>query len=426
MSFRTIVDVTFTVVLTLYLLNVVPYLVLQVLFAERTHRRREPPASALTPSVDIVIPCYNEDPRTLAECLNSIAAQDYPGVVHVHVVDDGSPNLAELETVYREYRERSGFRVIYLPENRGKRYAQTAAITTSTAEIVVAVDSDTMIAPDGIRQLIAGLDDVLVGGVMGEMLAANTRASWLTRLIDMRYWYACNQERAAQSYFGAVLCCCGPFSAFRRDALERVLDSYMDQTFRKRRSSYGEDRYLTSLVLRSGMRTAYVPRARARTVVPPRIAPFLRQQLRWNRCTYRDMAGLARRLPSLGSYIALDAFTQTFSPMLLALSSLLFVLRTVVSGPSGLVWFGAAMLGVALGYCAYGAWRTRDLRFLSFALYGAMHLFLLVPIRIKALFSLTDDRWGDRVSARDRPADPRPLATVPGGTACHPRPGTLS
>jgi N-acetylglucosaminyltransferase len=397
MSFRTFVDVALNVTLACYLLDVVPYLVLQVLFAECTHRRRgQSPASSPAPSVDVIIPCYNEDPRTLAACLNSISALDYPGEVRVHVVDDGSPNLTELSTVYREYSGRSGFRVICLPENRGKRHAQVAAITTSTAEIVVGVDSDTMIAPDGLRQLIAGLDDAGVGAVMGEMLAANTATNWLTRLIDMRYWYACNQERAAQSHFGAVLCCSGPFSAYRREVLERVLDSYVDQVFRKRRSSYGEDRYLTNLVLGSGMRTAYVPSAQARTVVPQRIRPFLRQQLRWNRCTYRDMAGIARRLPSLGSYIALDAFTQTFAPALLALSLLLLLLHTIVSGTGGLVWYGVAMLAVALGYCAYGVWRNRDLRFLYFALYGAMHLCLLVPVRIRALFTLTDDRWGKR------------------------------
>jgi N-acetylglucosaminyltransferase len=397
MSFRTFVDVALNVTLAFYLLDVVPYLVLQVLFAGLTHRRRgQAPPSSPAPSVDVIIPCYNEDPRTLAACLDSISAQDYPGEVRVHVVDDGSPNLSELSPVYREYSGRSGFRVICLPENRGKRHAQVAAITTSTAEIVVGVDSDTMIAPDGLRQLIAGLDDAGVGAVMGEMLAANTATNWLTRLIDMRYWYACNQERAAQSHFGAVLCCCGPFSAYRREVLERVLDSYVNQAFRKRRISYGEDRYLTNLVLGSGMRTQYVPRAQARTVVPQRIRPFLRQQLRWNRCTYRDMAGIARRLPSLGSYIALDAFTQTFAPALLALSLLLLLLRTIVSGSGGLVWYCAAMLAVALGYCAYGAWRNRDLRFLYFALYGAMHLCLLVPVRIRALFTLTDDRWGKR------------------------------
>ena len=397
MSLRVLLDVAFTSTSVLYLVVVLPYLVLQVLFAERTHRRQgraDTPSRA--PSVDIVIPCYNEDPRTLAACLASISAQDYPGDIRVHIVDDGSPNRTELDSVYREYGARPGYRVLALPENRGKRHAQVAAITTSDAEVVVAVDSDTMIAPDGLRQLIAGLDDSQVGAAMGEMLAANTRTNWLTRLIDMRYWYACNQERAAQSHFGAVLCCCGPFSAYRRDVLERVLDDYVNQTFRKRRSSYGEDRHLTNLVLLSGMRTEYVPHARARTVVPQRIRPFLRQQLRWNRCTYRDMVGIARRLPALGTYLTLDAFTQTFAPALLALSFLLFVFRSAIAGTGDLVWYGATMAAVAFGYCAYGVWRNRDVRFLLFAFYGPIHLGLLVPVRIRALFTLTDDRWGRR------------------------------
>jgi N-acetylglucosaminyltransferase len=392
-----IVNVALLIACFTYLLTVGPYLVLQVAFAERTRRGRvESPDQDWTPSVDVIVPCYNEDPRTLAACLDSIGAQDYAGEIRVHIVDDGSPNRAELDAVYVEYSQRPGHRLILLPANRGKRHAQVEAITRSGGELVIAVDSDTMIRPDGFRRLVAGLRDPRVGAAMGEMLAANAGTNWLTRLIDMRYWYACNQERAAQSLFGAVLCCCGPFSVYRRSVLEGVLDDYVNQTFRMRRSSYGEDRHLTNLVLRSGRRTIYVPAAKAVTMVPERLRPFLRQQLRWNRCTYRDMVGIIRRLPALGAYLALDAFAQIFAPAWLALSVLLLLLHSILAGTGGLAWYGIGAAAVALAYCVYGVCRTRDLRFLSFALYGLLHLGLLVPVRIRALFTLTDDRWGAR------------------------------
>jgi N-acetylglucosaminyltransferase len=403
-----------------YVAVVFGYLAVQASFARRTwlaHARAV--ASTLTPSVDVVVPCFNEEPAMLRACLESIAAQDYTGHITVHVVDDGSPNRAELDAVYEEYRRRFGYRIVKLPANRGKRYAQAEVITSSYADIVVGVDSDTMIAPDGIRRLVAGLDDPRVGAVMGEMLAVNASANWLTRLIDRRYWYACNQVSAAESWFGAVLCCCGPFSAYRRSVLEAVLDDYLNQTFRGRRTTHGEDRHLTNLVLRSGMRTGYAPGARALTVAPDRIRPFMRQQLRWNRCTYRDTLGIVGQLPSLGPYIVFDAIVQIFSPALLALTLLLLPPHIAATGITDLVWYAGGFSLVALAYSAFGLWRDRDLRSLRLALYGLLHIAALIPSRVHALFTLTDDRWGQR-GASVRPAGRRPVgdrAAEAGGIA---------
>jgi N-acetylglucosaminyltransferase len=396
-SFSVLLDAALFGVSGCYLLTVTVYLSCQTVFAERARKRGRVAATAgHLPSVDVLVPCYNEDPDVLAACLGSIAAQEYPGDIRVHIVDDGSPNRSALEPVYAEFTARPQFRLIAFPSNRGKRQAQAAAIEGSQAEIVITVDSDTVIAPDGVRRLVAGFEDPLVGAAMGEMLAANATANVLTRLIDMRYWYACNQERAAQSHFGAVLCCSGPFSAYRRTILEKVLDDYLHHTFRGRPSLHGEDRHLTNLMLRSGMRTVYVSDAKSRTVVPDRLRPFLRQQLRWSRSVYRDTLWMTRRLPGLGAYVVLDAFAQIFGPALLGAAIVLAALRAVIVGTGGLEWFAAGGLAVALGYCAYGVRTRRDARFLGFAAYGLLHCALLIPVRIQALLTLNDDRWGQR------------------------------
>jgi N-acetylglucosaminyltransferase len=390
-------DLVLPSVFTLYLVTVGVYLGLQVSFAEGTRRRHAPVADdAPMPSVDIVVACFNEKPATLAACLESLVQQDYQGPMTVYVVDDGSPNRSALMPVYETYGQRPAFWVLLPPENQGKRYAQAQAIQASHGDIIIAVDSDTVIAPDGVREMVGALAAPDVGAVMGEMLALNKRANWLTRLIDVRYWYACNQERAAQSRFGAVLCCSGPFAAYRRTVFEKVLDAYLNQTFMGRRSTYGEDRYLTNLILRCGSRTVYAPNAKALTAVPERIRPFLRQQLRWNRSMYRDTVGIARHLPSFGAYLVLDGFVQVFAPVLLGLSVVLLLLHAALVGVAGSPWYLGGLLLVSAGYCGYGVWRNRDLGFARFALYGLLHIALLIPSRIWALLSITDDRWGRR------------------------------
>ena len=57
---------------------------------------------------------------------------------------------------------------------------------------------------------------------------------------------------------------------------------------------------------------------------------------------------------------------------------------------------------MSLLHCAYGLVRTRDPRFLLFTVYGFLHAALLIPVRMKALSSLTNSSWGTRGSAPGR------------------------
>jgi hyaluronan synthase/N-acetylglucosaminyltransferase len=62
-----------------------------------------------------------------------------------------------------------------------------------------------------------------------------------------------------------------------------------------------------------------------------------------------------------------------------------------------------AMMGLLR--CSYAIYRTRDPRFLMFLLYGFIHVFLLIPVRIRALLTLTDNRWGTRTAVASGPAN---------------------
>jgi hyaluronan synthase len=54
--------------------------------------------------------------------------------------------------------------------------------------------------------------------------------------------------------------------------------------------------------------------------------------------------------------------------------------------------------------CSYAIYHTRDPRFLMFLLYGFIHVFLLILVRIRALLTLTDNRWGTRTAVASGPA----------------------
>ncbi len=61
-----------------------------------------------------------------------------------------------------------------------------------------------------------------------------------------------------------------------------------------------------------------------------------------------------------------------------------------------LVRYAVVVAAMSLVHCAYGPVRTRDPRFLLIAVYGFLHAALLIPVRMRALFTPGDSSWGTR------------------------------
>ncbi|NRP75887.1 Poly-beta-1,6-N-acetyl-D-glucosamine synthase [Ensifer psoraleae] len=408
---------TSTVAITCYALLSAAYKSMQTVYASPTGHS---PASEdlvgldVLPSVDVIVPCFNEDPSALSACLASIAGQQYAGTLRVYVIDDGSANRDAIVPVHDAFAGDPRFNFILLPKNVGKRKAQIAAIRRSSGDLVLNVDSDTTIASDVLTKLVLKMRDPAVGAAMGQLIASNRGDTWLTRLIDMEYWLACNEERAAQARFGAVMCCCGPCAMYRRSALVLLLEQYETQLFRGKPSDFGEDRHLTILMLKAGLRTEYVPDAIAATVVPDRLGPYLRQQLRWARSTFRDTMLALHLLPSLNRYLTLDVLGQNLGPLLLALSVLAglaqFALTAAVPWPTGLM-----IAAMTISRCSVAAFRARQLRFLGFSLHTFINVFLLLPLKAYALCTLSNSDWLSRKAANP-PLGANPIAR-PGATA---------
>jgi hyaluronan synthase len=357
-------------------------------------------AAYFHPSVAIIIPTYNEAPEDLEQCVQSALNQQYPLPVQVIVIDDGSKDKQAITHIRNKFNDVPDLIIHEFPENKGKRHAQKYAFDFfgDSVDVVVTIDSDTILAPDSVAYLVLLFADPKVGAVTGDVRAI--RQNFLSTLIDARYWTAFNQERAAQSLFGTVLCCSGPLAAYRNSIIRHVKEAYISERFLGEYCTYGDDRHLTNLILEQGYTVHYERRAKAWTHVPQKLKPWLKQQTRWNRSFYRELLWTLRyvvlKRKYQNVYMIYDLLMQTILPFLL-LGCLGFVcLRSVTQTPVFLLGYIAILVGVAFLRGSYAYLRTREKVFFVFPLYAFCHIFLLIPVRMYALCTLKTTKWGTR------------------------------
>ncbi|KAI8367214.1 chitin synthase [Choanephora cucurbitarum] len=176
-------------------------------------------------------------------------------------------------------------------------------------EICLMVDADTKLYPDALSRLIsAAVKDPEISGLCGETKIANKRASWVSMIQVFEYYISHHQSKAFESIFGGVTCLPGCFCMYRikapkgpngywvpilanPDIVEHYSENIVDTLHRKNLLLLGEDRYLTTLMLRTfpNRKMMFVPQAVCKTVVPDTFMVLLSQRRRWINSTIHNL-----------------------------------------------------------------------------------------------------------------------------------------
>jgi hyaluronan synthase len=248
----------------------------------------EPVTMDEAPSLTVIIPAYNEGAMVL-HSIESVVKARYPRErLEVLVVDDGSKDdtwkyIQEAAVRYPEVVV-----AIRLPENQGMRAALAVGFESARSEILVTLDSDSVIDPDSLLALAGPFRDRRVGAVAGKVKVYNRHQALIPRMLHVRYIVAFDLFRAAESGYGTVYCCPGALTAYRASIVRRVLKQWLEQTFLGARCTAGEDRALTNLVLSCGFDTVYQRSAVVHTLAPVSYAKLCRMFLRWDRSYVRE------------------------------------------------------------------------------------------------------------------------------------------
>jgi hyaluronan synthase len=357
---------------------------------------RPPRDVGLEPTVSIIITAYNEADaieRTLECCY----AVNYPRhKLQVIVVDDGSTDGTR-EELMRASQRWQDLQVVGFKENKGKREAMAAGARIASSDILVYVDSDSFLRSDSIRKIVQGFADPAVAAVSGHTEVANLQSNGLTKMQEVRYYVAFRIMKAAESVFGAVTCCPGCFSAYRRSCVMPVLDRWLHQRFLGVQATFGDDRSLTNYLLRN-YKVIYSSEAVATTIVPELHGRFLKQQLRWKKSWLRECLIASSFIWKKHPIAALSFYAQLTFPIIAPLILLrAFVWLPVVQQDvlSMMVYaFGVIIIGCI--FSAYYLFWKASSAWIYGAYFTIYYMLVLVWQMPYAILTSRDNRWGTR------------------------------
>ena len=250
------------------------------------------PAPALSdeqlPGCTVIVPAYNEG-KHVAETIFSLLDSDYPQEkLQIIAINDGSKDDTLERIRYAE--SRSGGRVtsLDLMKNGGKKHALHCGFHMAKYDIVVTVDSDSIVTKDSLRNIVSAFNTPEIGGVAGNIRIKNLSDGMIPRMMDVGFMFGFEIIRSAQSLIGYVMCTPGALSAYRKSLVMPFIDEWLNQRFLGAAANIGEDRALATMILQRGYRVTFQSNAVASTCIPHTYGRFCKMLLRWLRSDVRE------------------------------------------------------------------------------------------------------------------------------------------
>ncbi|KAI8977542.1 chitin synthase-domain-containing protein [Mycotypha africana] len=178
-------------------------------------------------------------------------------------------------------------------------------VNPSFYEYILMVDSDTEVMPHSLSYLISSmLHDARIMGICGETTLANEQQSWTTMIQVYEYYISHYLAKSFESLFGSVTCLPGCFCMYRvrtpvknepliisPNVVHDYAENHVDTLHKKNLLSLGEDRYLTTLMMKyfPQHKMKFTPHAMCRTVAPDKWRVLLSQRRRWINSTIHNL-----------------------------------------------------------------------------------------------------------------------------------------
>ncbi|CAG8492693.1 1103_t:CDS:2 [Cetraspora pellucida] len=243
-------------------------------------------------------------------------------------------------------------------------------VNPSFYEYVLMVDADTEVMPDSLNRLVSAfMHDTKVMGLCGETTLSNEKDSWVTMIQVYEYYISHHLSKAFESLFGSVTCLPGCFCMYRvrtpdthkpllisNQVIEDYSENFVDTLHKKNLLSLGEDRYLTTLMMKhfSNYKMTFVPDAQCKTTAPDQWSVLISQRRRWINSTVHNLMELVF-LPQLCGFccfsmrfvVMIDLFATLIMPATVAY--LCYLIVQVIRDPTTIPILSLVLLAAVYG-----------------------------------------------------------------------------
>jgi hyaluronan synthase len=350
----------------------------------------------------VIVPVYKEDPQLFHQVLQSIQSKNPTELIVA--VDGGDEQLA---SIARQYAHQ-----VLVLDRVGKRRAMYEAYQAmvQSPEVVMLVDSDT-IWTESTLNILKPFQDPEVGGVSGRHEIFDENKTFSRRVSawmeDIRF----DLVMKAQSVAGVVTCLPGRTIAVRGDLMQQTMESLINDKVFGLDVNTGDDREITTQILKAGFKTVYQDDSVVLTDAPNSFMGFARQQLRWYRSvireTIRQFFLYLRKAPMVLLWSLEFAFGSVIFLGLIvtALVKGLFGIYEVApsAAPTYLIEnVGLHILLTIIGFFAIYYIRQfphlirKPKNFLFLPVFTIYMLIILLPVKFLALFSFLEQSWNTR------------------------------
>ena len=270
--------------------------------------------------------------------------------------------------------------------------------------------------PDSLNRLVACMvADSKVIGLCGETMVANEDRSFTTMIQVYEYYISHHLAKSFESIFGSVTCLPGCFSMYRiltvggkplivcNNILRDYSHNDVDTLHKRNLLSLGEDRYLTTLMMKyfPAFKLKFTPDATCKTVAPDKWRVLLSQRRRWINSTIHNLG----ELMVLSELCGFCCFSMRFIVLVDLLGTLIlpasfvylvYLIIIVATKASPLPIVAVAMLAAVYGLQALifilkGAWQHIG----WMIIYIIAMPFFSVFIPLYSFWHFDDFSWGN-------------------------------